>query len=179
VVFGICFAMNRYDGVDERVVMNVKICARNLKRSNLLRSMEIEDIEQELMCEVLECLHKFDEARGDLNHFIRKVLARRSVNLLQSSLCAKRGPFVNFRECNENDSDELSSNRSTELSLLSDYLPSRYKVLCKLLAGHSVTETSKIIGKSRAFVYRDLKRISIPVNQKSNFENQILSMFKK
>jgi hypothetical protein len=141
--------------------------------------MEIEDIEQELMCEVLECLHKFDEQRGLLEHFIRKVLARRSVNLLQSSLCAKRGPFVNFRECNENDCDEFASNdRSTEINLLSDYLPNRYKILCKLLADHSVTETSKIIGKSRAFVYRDLKRISMLVNQKTNFENHFLSMFR-
>jgi hypothetical protein len=42
---------NRYDGVDERIVLNVRICARNLKRSNLPRSMEIEDLEQELMRE--------------------------------------------------------------------------------------------------------------------------------
>ncbi|GHU22242.1 hypothetical protein FACS189472_15100 [Alphaproteobacteria bacterium] len=46
--------MNRYDGIDERVVSNVRIFARNLKRTNILRSMEIEDIEQELMCEAIK-----------------------------------------------------------------------------------------------------------------------------
>jgi DNA-directed RNA polymerase specialized sigma24 family protein len=142
--------------------------------------MEIEDIEQELMCEVLECLHKFDETRGDLNHFIRKVLARRSVNLLESFGRIKRGSFIKFKEYSENDNsdgNEVSRNL-TDLNLLADYLPSKYKLLCRLLMKYSVAETARIIGKSRAFVYRDLKRISMLVNQKANFENHFLSTFR-
>jgi DNA-directed RNA polymerase specialized sigma subunit len=76
--------MNRYDGIDERIVLNVRVCAKNLKRTNMLRSMEIDDIEQELMYGLLSCLNKFDERQGNVEHFIKKVLSRRATNLLKS-----------------------------------------------------------------------------------------------
>ena len=55
--------MNKYDGIDKRIVLNVKAYAKNLKRKAIFRFMEIEDIEQELMCEILSCICKFDSRR--------------------------------------------------------------------------------------------------------------------
>jgi hypothetical protein len=82
--------MNRYEGVDEKIVLSVRMQARSLKRMNILRSMEIEDIEQELMYEVFFCLQKFDKRQCSVEHFVRKILERRSFNLLRDHLRTKR-----------------------------------------------------------------------------------------
>jgi hypothetical protein len=99
--------------------------------------------------------------------------------LLRSFSCAKRGPFVGFKEYAENDNfdENAIENHCVDLNWLMDYLPSQYKTLCKLLMSHSVTETSKITGKSRGALYRDLKRISLLVNQRNNSEDQFLASF--
>jgi hypothetical protein len=46
-----------------------------------------------------------------------------------------------------------------------------------LLANHSVGEAAKIVGKNRASLYRDLKRISSLANYRPNLEN--LSFFRR
>jgi hypothetical protein len=60
---------------------------------------------------------------------------------------------------------------------LMDYLPSKYKMLCRLLMNHSVAEVARIIGKSRASVYYYLQQISFLVNHPTNPEDQLLAMF--
>jgi DNA-directed RNA polymerase specialized sigma24 family protein len=173
--------------MDERVVLNVRIFARNLKSTHMFHSVEIEDIEQELMYEVLLCLHKFDETQGELEHFIRKILARRSVNLLQSFTCVKRGTFVNFREYteskisnshNDNFDENTIDDYLIDMNRLMDYLPGKLKALCILLKSYSVAETSRITGKSRASLYRALKRISLLANCRSSSEDQFLVVLK-
>ncbi|GHT98559.1 hypothetical protein FACS1894126_4160 [Alphaproteobacteria bacterium] len=131
------------------------------------------------MCEAIKCLHNFDERLGEFEHYIRKVLARCAANLLRSFSCTKRGPFVGFKEYAENDNFDENATRShcTDLNWLMDHLPSQYKMLCKLLTNHSITETSKIVGKSRGVLYRDLKRISLLANQRNNSEDQFLALF--
>jgi RNA polymerase sigma factor (sigma-70 family) len=173
--------------MDERIVLNVKIFARNLKRTNMLRSMEIEDIEQELMCGLLSRLNEFDENQGNIEHFIRKILARRAANLLESFSRIKRGPFVNFKEYAESkigDSQNDNSNENEiqenrlDLQHLIEPMPSKYKMLCKLLANHSIAEVSQIIGKTRASVYHDLKRIAYLVDRRSNSKNQFFATWR-
>jgi RNA polymerase sigma factor (sigma-70 family) len=166
--------------MDERIVLNLKIFARNLKRTNMLRSMEIEDIEQELMCGLLSRLNEFDENQGNIEHFIRKILARRAANLLESFSRIKRGPFVNLREYADNDNSNESEIQETRLDLehLIEPMPSKYKMLCKLLANHSVAEVSQIIGKTRASVYHDLKRIAYLVDRRSNSKNHFFATWR-
>jgi RNA polymerase sigma factor (sigma-70 family) len=166
--------------MDERIVLNVKVFARNLKRTNMLRSMEIEDIEQELMCGILSRLNEFDESKGNIEHFIRKILARRAVNLLESFSRIKRGPFVNFKEYAENDNlnkYEIQENR-LDLERLIEQMPSKYKMLCKLLVNHSAAEVAQIIGKTRESVYHDLKRIAYFVARRSNSKNQFFETWR-
>jgi RNA polymerase sigma-70 factor (ECF subfamily) len=171
--------MNEYAGIDERIIWNVKMCAKTLKRTSIFRSTDIDDIEQELMCEVISCMPKFDERKGSLEHFIRKVLARRSINLLRTFSCAKRGVFVSEYISNDNSDEKTINENIISLDLLMNNLPSRYKVLCKLLMKYSISEAAEIIGKTRATLYRDLKKIASFANCESNSEDQILSMFKK
>jgi DNA-directed RNA polymerase specialized sigma24 family protein len=166
--------------MDERIVLNLKIFARNLKRTNMLRSMEIEDIEQELMCGLLSRLNEFDENQGNIEHFIRKILARRAANLLESFSRIKRGPFVNFREYTDTDNSNENEIQETRLDLwhLIEPMPSKYKMLCKLLVNHSIAEVSQIIGKTRASVYHDLKRIAYFVDRRSNSKNQFFTTWR-
>lgn len=59
--------MNRYEGIDKRIVSNVKVYARNLKRNNLFRFMDVEDLEQELMCEIFHALTGLMNVAGSWN----------------------------------------------------------------------------------------------------------------
>jgi RNA polymerase sigma factor (sigma-70 family) len=141
--------------------------------------MEIDDIEQELMYGLLSCLSKFDESQGNVEHFIKKVLARRAVNLLESFSRIKRGPLVDFKEYAENDNlnaNEIHQN-FMDFERLLNHLPSKYKMLCRLLTNHSVAEVARIIGKSRASVYYYLQQISFLINHPIDPENQLLAMF--
>jgi RNA polymerase sigma factor (sigma-70 family) len=169
--------MNRYEGVDEKIVLSVRRHARSLKRMNMLRSMEVEDIEQELMYEVFSCLQKFDKRQGSIEHFIRKILERRSFNLLRDHLRTKRGPFAVSREYIESDNSYriATNDAGIELNWLIKSLPNEYKTLCQLLKNHSVAEVAKILGKSRMSLYRELKEISFLANHRSNPKNIFLS----
>jgi hypothetical protein len=141
--------------------------------------MEIEDIEQELMYALLPCLNKIDESQGNIEHFIKKILARRAANLLESSSRIKRGSLIDFKEYAENDNSNATEIHENFLNFerLLDHLPSRYKLLCRLLLNHSVAEVARIIGKSRASVYYYLKHISYLTGHPTNSENQLLAMF--
>jgi hypothetical protein len=143
--------------------------------------MEIEDIEQELMCELLSCLQKFDKRQGSIEHFVRKILERRSFNLLRDHLRTKRGPFAVFREYIESDNSYRSAinDAGIELNWLMKSLPNEYKTLCRLLKSYSVAEAAKILGKSRMSLYRDLKEISCLADYKSNPQNLFLSTINK
>ena len=90
--------MNRYDGIDKRIVSNVKMYARNLKRSPIFRSMDLEDLEQELVCEILSCIGQFDERCGELEHFVRKVLKRRCATLIETYMRKKRDSIIRLSE---------------------------------------------------------------------------------
>ncbi|MBR1734170.1 MAG: sigma-70 family RNA polymerase sigma factor, partial [Alphaproteobacteria bacterium] len=90
--------MNRYDGIDKRIVLNVKMYAKNLKRRSIFRSMDLEDLEQELMCRILSCIGKFDEGCGKLEHFIRKILKRRCATLIETYMRKKRDSIVRLSE---------------------------------------------------------------------------------
>jgi len=89
--------MNRYEGLDEMIVATVRSCAKRLKNRKILHFLDIEDIEQELMYEALLCLQIFDESKGSFEHYLRKVLFRRSVTILQFYSYAKRGSFIDFK----------------------------------------------------------------------------------
>ncbi|MBR1734635.1 MAG: hypothetical protein IJ730_04205 [Alphaproteobacteria bacterium] len=174
--------MNRYDGIDKRIVSNVKQYAKNLKRNITFRFMSIDDIEQELICEILACMDKFDSRCGELEHFIRKVLSRRCANLLETYTRKKRDSIIKFSEYSDevrNDrTDDIFSKYQTELEKRTDVcrliseMPIKYRLLYRLLLNHSIADTSKIIGISRFTILRDLKHIAFAFRCMRNPENQ-------
>jgi len=169
--------MNRYDGIDKRIVLNVKRYAKTLKHHSSLRSVDLADIEQELMCEILECLNNFNEKHGNFEHFIRKVLSRRGSNLLKSHMRKKRDSFINFSEYDDKVYHETSASRSIiehiELLQLIEKMPFKYRLLCHLFANHSIVEIAKILNISRAAVSRDINHIVFMYQCLKNSENMV------
>ena len=176
--------MNKYYGIDKRIVSNVKMYARNLKRNPIFRSMDLEDLEQELMCEIFSCMSKFDEHCGELEHFVRKILNRRCLNLLKSYKRKKRDSFIQLSEfCDEvsnKSADDVFERYQdvlemhTEVSQFMNEMPIKYRLLYKLWADHSIVETAQILGVSRFAIFRDLKRIAFLFHCLRNSENQFL-----
>ena len=170
--------MNRYDGIDKRIVSNVKTFAKNLKRNALFLFMEIEDLEQELMYEIISCIEKFDERYGQLEHFVRRVLSRSCATLIETYTRKKRDSVIKFSEY----SDEMRQDRDTDnpdqyrdllenrfdISVFLNEMPMKHRLICRLLVDHTVIEISQILGVSRSSIYRDLRLIKIAFQ---HFEN--------
>lgn len=160
--------MNRYEGIDKRIIANVRMYAKILKRKPIFRSMDLEDLEQELMCEAISSLRSFDERRGELGNFIRKVLSRRCVNLTKTYTCKKRNSNTSpldsetelLTQCEVFDNYRDMCEKRIEVSQLINELPIKYRLVYKLLQNHSIAETTKILGVSRSVVFRSLKKIT-------------------
>lgn len=160
--------MNRYEGIDKRIIANVRTYAKILKRKPIFRYMDIDDLEQELMCEAISSLRSFDERHGELRNFIRKVLSRRCVNLTKTYACRKRNPNASSLESGKQieATDEIFDNyldiceKRIEVSQLINELSIKYRLVYKLLQNHSIAEATKILGVSRSAVFRSLKKIT-------------------
>ena len=73
--------MNDYEGIDERIVKNVKAYAKKLSIRD--RNVDLEDIEQELMLHVIKGIRNFNPNLGDYDHFLRKILSCAGKNILK------------------------------------------------------------------------------------------------
>lgn len=163
--------MNRYDGIDKRIVLKVRRTAKVLKRHEIFSSIDLEDLEQELMCEVFCSLDKFDERCGNLEHFVRRVLDCRGKNLIRSYGRKKRNLIVKPLEyCDEihNEKTEeafnscqLAFERRREVSRFLNELPNKYRLLHKLYEHYrSVVKIAEITGFPILRINRDLHRIA-------------------
>ncbi|MBQ3564698.1 MAG: sigma-70 family RNA polymerase sigma factor [Alphaproteobacteria bacterium] len=172
--------MNRYDGIDKRIVSNVKTYAKNLKRKTIFRSMDTEDLEQELMCEVLSCVEKFDKRCGKFEHFIRKILNRRCATLIETYMRKKRDSIIKFSEYSDdvhgNDFQEFRelSEQRIEASEFINMLPIKFRMLFQLLSRYSIADTVMITGLSRSSICRDIKRMTSLFNHFENSKNHLI-----
>lgn len=166
-VFTVGF-MNRYDGLDEMTVTIARVFAKRLKSKDVLRFLDIEDIEQELICKALMCLQTFDESKGNFEHYLRKVLSRYSISLLRFYSREKRGIFSEFTDYE--DAMFGRNDSAIDINCLMNRLPNKYRKLCELLKMHNISEAAKIIGCSRMVLYRDLRCIAVLANHSINSE---------
>ena len=82
---------NRYTGIDPYLVSQVRYRARKLSRHALMRSVEIEDIEQELMLDVLARKASYDPDRAQWSTFVDRVLSNKCATMISAELAKKRG----------------------------------------------------------------------------------------
>ncbi len=154
--------------------------ARNLKHLEIFRSMDLEDLEQELMCEILSCIDKFDDNCGELEHFIRRVLNRRSATLIETYMRKKRDSIIKFSEyCDEINGDGFCEFRDLfekrcEVSNFITLLPMKFQMLYQLLSKYSIVDTAMITGISRLSISRDIKRIAFMFYHFENPKNRFV-----
>lgn len=167
----------------------MKVYAKNLKRNSLFRSMDVEDLEQELMCEIFACIDRFDERCRELEHFVRKVLNRRCATLIETYTRKKRDSVIKFSEYydelrNENVDDcfeqySITFEKRKEIQRLVDEMPIKYRLMCVLSKGHNLAEIARIMGLSHATVHRDLKSICFLFRHCENSKNDFLCLVKR
>lgn len=149
--------------------------------------MELEDLEQELMCEVLSSIKYFDERRGRLEPFIKAVLNNCCLNILRSFTRLKRGARSNFVEYNDsvllddaNDvfqrSKTFIERRETIIKAL-EMLPMKHRLTYQLSTRYSNAEVAKIIGLSHTMVSEILRQIGFILQEST--EKQVLFLVKK
>lgn len=163
---------NRYPGMDPAIVKQIQYHAWRLKQMPCFCSEDIEDIEQELLCEVFECLAKYNKQKSSLGTFVDQIVTRRSNNMIQRRLSLKRGgkcTTISLDVCDEYGValvDKLPDEQSFEdLDLALDVahivcrLPEGTQRITTLLQTYTITEVASMTGKSRAAIYRLLEQI--------------------
>lgn len=140
--------MNDYKGFDQCIVKCVRTHARILKCKN--RFLDIEDLEQELMCAAIKAMRSFDPDRGLLKHFLHKILYNAARNILkqksvQSFSIKADGIIIPiFDEVNH------------ELQKMIPHLPFRYKCILWLLKHHTIAQIAAILQLSIGTIKRDI-----------------------
>lgn len=143
--------MNDYEGIDERIVKNIKAYAKKLSIKN--HNMNLEDIEQELMLHVISGMKKFNPNLGHYDHFLRKILSYAGKNIL------KRNSRQLYCYQLEGDvaTSEIALSDQVDLNKAIAEFPNRYKLICKSLTQYTVMEIAEMLHLSKASIYRDLQ----------------------
>ena len=158
--------MNKYDGIDEEVVLNVRKMAHRLKG---IICLDKDDIEQELMCEIVASESTFDRSKGSMTQFVNGILHNASVDLIRAQSRDKRighlVPYVDQIHYTENALSKLKSNE------LIKRLPNKYRLLYQLLSISTIAEIARITGFSRTSVTREIRKLANCLFRHNNFEN--------
>ncbi len=162
---------NRYPGMDNTIVKQIQYHAWRLKQMPCFFSEEIEDVEQELLCEVFECLSKFNKEKSSLGTFVDQIITRRSNNMIQRRLSIKRGGRTTTISLDIVDDfgvamvDTIPDPHERNLDFVIDVaqalgaVPEPWREFATLLQTHTITEVASLTGKSRAAIYRILEQL--------------------
>ena len=156
---------------------------RLLGRAGLTKG-DREDVEQELMCDVLRRLPRFDPSRGAIGTFIARVVERHIAIILRDRRAPIRDYRRNGRSLNEDvvgeddgtdergdtidaqvnrpgRSDEDRSQLILDVHQVIDGLPEDLRTLCVRLKTQTVTEISLQTGTPRTTLYDAIRRIRV------------------
>ena len=155
---------------------------RKLARRMRLAELGRQDLEQDLLCDVLERLPRFDPSRGTLGTFIARVVERRIATIVRHRQAPKRdhrrnGPSLNDEVIDETGclveraetidcmtnrpgrSDEEHCELSLDVQAVVEKLPADLRELCLRLRSESVAEIVRTTGMPRTTVYDAIHRI--------------------
>jgi DNA-directed RNA polymerase specialized sigma24 family protein len=131
--------INRYDGLDPRAVRTVKSKIRSLVGFQGLTSVDLEDLEQELMLDVVCSVHRFDQQRGNYGQFLGGVIQRRVALTIKARRAQKRDVA---RTCSLN--DPLPGERGDEGDEFIDLLSSDSSAHDTEMDLHTVLDVRRI-----------------------------------
>ncbi|WP_341810099.1 sigma-70 family RNA polymerase sigma factor [Wolbachia endosymbiont (group A) of Apotomis capreana] len=151
---------NIYKGINPTIIKYVKYHALKLKSKSCFADESLEDIEQELICQIWPYLSHYDETRSSFNTFIDRLVNSRARNLLHKHQCMKYSMVFGL-----DDNIPDYKHFEDEVSLYFDMadiistLPENWKNLCILLNDFTVAEVAEITGIPLSSVYYILKQM--------------------
>ncbi len=167
-------SLNRYEGIDKYVVNQVRYHARKLVRHPSIHSMEIEDIEQELMLDVLSRTQAYDPEKASWRTFVDRILNHKIANLIEDAKALKRGGGVRamsldaLLENPEGEDDEHpdpagdpteAMHLAIDLKQAMQVLPQSLVVLMFQLGEHNPSELSRMTRVPRATLYGSINTL--------------------
>jgi RNA polymerase sigma factor (sigma-70 family) len=172
--------MNRYDGYDERVIYIVRLHARKLFQTKILRSMDVDDIEQELMIHVVESLKNYNANLGSIHNFLEAVIRKHANKLLAVNSSLNRGRKIIFEEfmndLHDNGRETTDMDRIIELASLDKvlfFLSPSQRTLCELMRRHSIQDIAEILHVNRATLHARFKVILALIKRSQNWNRPI------
>ncbi|MFT0820043.1 MULTISPECIES: RNA polymerase sigma factor [Wolbachia] len=152
---------NSYQGIDSTIVKHVRFQASRLKSKNCFINESLEDIEQELFCQVWQYLNQHDEKRSSFSTFVARLANYCARNMLRNQLCLKRN--ITFDDINDDIPDhrnsEIEAIIRNDINNIISTLSEKDSNLCQLLKVFTITEASVITKIPKTTIYRTLKRI--------------------
>ena len=167
---------DRVDGLERRVLGNIRFNARRLARRRTVPGMTLEDYEQDLVLDLLRREGAYDSARGAFTTFADRIVGHRA-----SALARPTVRIVEERRTVSLDAPVIDPDgrKVTLADLLSDEapplddgvligidvprfvetLPESLAVGCEVLLADSITEGARAAGIHRSAVYERLKQL--------------------
>jgi DNA-directed RNA polymerase specialized sigma24 family protein len=164
-------SINRYPGIDPRIVASVRHHAR--RASGKLPGLELEDLEQELMLHAHRRLSSYDPTRADLWTYVDRVLSNFLANLTKAAGAKSRGGgtfTISLDDPSlERGSEALAAaadnggsrqlswceyiHLQQDLHRVLHSLPQHLQDCCHQLTESSVTEAARRSGRARGSIY--------------------------
>ncbi len=167
-------SQNRYEGIDQYVVNQVRYHARALTRHPAVHGMEVEDIEQELMLDYLSRIQAYDPERASRRTFVDRILNHKCASIIEEAKAQKRGGGVremsleSWLENRDGDDDELPDHTydrteaihfSIDVNRILRDLPEPMAVLLTQLGIYNVSEISRRTGVPRSTLYGSINEL--------------------
>jgi DNA-directed RNA polymerase specialized sigma24 family protein len=146
---------------DKEVIARINAYVRKLHRLKSTYFMDIEDIRQELLCELIAGAKSYDQSKGNFLSFANTILQRKYFTLIEKYNRTKRTakfPIVEYNDAYQNPRVFDETAAAIDIGRLVSKLPCRYREIINLYLNHSVSEILGITGRHRSSVYADIKR---------------------
>lgn len=161
-------SQNRYEGIDQYVVNQVRYHACALIRHPAVHGMEVEDIEQELMLDYLSRIQAYDPERASLRTFADRILNHKCASIIEEAKAQKRGggmqemSLESWLESRDGEDDELPDHIydrteafhfAIDLNRVLRDLPEPMASLLVQLGIYNVSEIARRTGTPRSTLY--------------------------
>ena len=181
------YSNNHYEGINPIIISTVRKKARKLIKHKCFLSIDLEDLEQELMIDLLSKLIHYDSSKSSLQTFTQNIIENKASNMIRNISRKKRGSQMAICSLYEpigvgDNKDEayllidtISADSSFYEYSISDLtrqlefefdvrqvinkLPDNLGKLCKLLQIMTVAEIAEETRTSRNTVYKALKML--------------------
>jgi DNA-directed RNA polymerase specialized sigma24 family protein len=125
---------------------------------------DVENIEQDLFCEVFNAFKKYNPEKSSPSSFCETVLQRRTKNYLRDRLTQKGGRHVLQRQIAENEKNlpkenEILPGQKSDAKAILRPLSLKNQIIATLMYNHNIREISDFLNVPYAQIYASVKEI--------------------